>query len=107
MDIVMLLRALAFIPICIYIFFITFDMLRRLRKRDLVSSMLFLRFENVVLWIKYSALAIFTGLIAAASIFLYYALDMEEFRVLGAVLEVAFLAMFGYSLRMLDHAMGG
>ena len=106
-DTVMLVRALLFIPIGIYVFIFAYDILRRLKDRELASGMLFLRYEKVVKFAKYSVMAAFIGVIAACAMYLYEIRGNEAFRVVGSALEVISLALFSYTVRLLDLALGG
>lgn len=106
-DLVMLIRAVLFIPIGVYVFIFVYDILKRLRKKEVSSGMLFLRYERIIDFAKYSVMAALIGTIAAFSMFLYETGENEVFRVLGSALEVVSLALFSYTIRLLDMALGG
>jgi len=106
-DVIMLIRALLFIPIGIYIFIFVYDILKRLKKRELASGMLFLRYEKVIKFAKYSVMAASMGVIAAYAMYLYEIGGNEAFRVVGSALEVVSLTLFSYTIRLLDLALGG
>ena len=107
LDIFMLIRETLFMIIVIPLFYLSVDVLFRLKKGRVASSRIFLKGAILFKASRLLAFSSLFGLFGSATLFLWSLTSLEEFRILTGCSLIIFLALLLYFIYLLREILKG